>query len=240
MDYSAFKERIQSTFAKVTNTDELDVNSKVNLYNETLSTILDRCAPAVQKTVQLRPHAPWYDSVLKRAKQNIRRTERRWKTSNSRLTGEREELWRAVADYNSLLNRSKSSYHREMIKNSDSKNLFHTVKKLTVERPPQTLPSHTSKSHLAQQFLGFFNDKITNLRAEFEDSPPTISSDSDSGDTIKNTLQAFQSVSEDDILKIIKSSKIKSCLLDPIPAQVFKECIDVLLPAITNITNQSL
>ena len=59
-----------------------------------------------------------------------------------------------------------------------------------------------------------------------------MSSYSDS--TVEHVLQAFQSVNEDDIFKIIKSSKIKSGLLDPIPAHVLRECVDALLPAIKN------
>eukprot|EP00057_Strongylocentrotus_purpuratus_P003147 XP_003726023.1 PREDICTED: RNA-directed DNA polymerase from mobile element jockey-like [Strongylocentrotus purpuratus] len=53
-------------------------------------------------------------------------------------------------------------------------------------------------------------------------------------------LENFNPVSQEDVLKIIKSSKVKSCMSDPIPAQVFRQCMEELLPAITDITNQSL
>ena len=42
------------------------------------------------------------------------------------------------------------------------------------------------------------------------------------------------------MLKIIKSNKIKSCPLDPLPASVLNKSIKSLLPAITDITNESL
>ena len=41
-------------------------------------------------------------------------------------------------------------------------------------------------------------------------------------------------------LSILVSSKIKSCALDPVPAHVLKECLSVLLPAMTKIVNLSI
>ena len=38
----------------------------------------------------------------------------------------------------------------------------------------------------------------------------------------------------------IKSSPTKSCVSDPLPTSILKECLLVLLPAITNIVNLSL
>ena len=37
-------------------------------------------------------------------------------------------------------------------------------------------------------------------------------------------LSSFEAVSEDDILKLLKSSHTKSCDLDPIPTSLVKEC----------------
>ena len=56
----------------------------------------------------------------------------------------------------------------------------------------------------------------------------------------KCTFEKFSRVSQEDVRKIIKSNKIKACSLDPVPACVFRKCLDVLLPAVTDITNQSL
>ena len=40
--------------------------------------------------------------------------------------------------------------------------------------------------------------------------------------------------------KIISKSHTKSCLLDPLPTFLIKECIDILLPSITKLVNCSL
>ena len=47
-------------------------------------------------------------------------------------------------------------------------------------------------------------------------------------------------MSEEEVLKIIKSTPNKSCELDPIPTSLVLECISVLLTPITNIVNYSL
>ena len=47
-------------------------------------------------------------------------------------------------------------------------------------------------------------------------------------------------VSEDDVLKILLSSKTKRCDLDPIPTSLVKECADVLKTPINNVIYYSL
>ena len=42
------------------------------------------------------------------------------------------------------------------------------------------------------------------------------------------------------LIKIIKTSPTKSCLLDPLPTFLIKECIDILLPSLTKLVNCSL
>ena len=53
-------------------------------------------------------------------------------------------------------------------------------------------------------------------------------------------LIVFTQVTHDEIGKIISKSPIKSCLLDPLPTFLIKECIDILLPSITKLVNCSL
>ena len=53
-------------------------------------------------------------------------------------------------------------------------------------------------------------------------------------------LKVFTQVTQDEIGKIISKSPTKSCLLDPLPTFLIKECIDILLPSITKLVNCSL
>ena len=54
------------------------------------------------------------------------------------------------------------------------------------------------------------------------------------------TLTVFTQVTQDEIDKIISKSPTKSCLLDPLPTLLIKECIDIRLPSITKLVNCSL
>ena len=53
-------------------------------------------------------------------------------------------------------------------------------------------------------------------------------------------LVKFDDVSPDDIAKVIKNSPTKSCLLDPWPTFLVKDCLDILLPSITKLVICSL
>ena len=53
-------------------------------------------------------------------------------------------------------------------------------------------------------------------------------------------FSCFKQVSQEEIRKIIIKSSTKSCLLDPWPTFLVKECIDIKLPSITRLVNCSL
>ena len=53
-------------------------------------------------------------------------------------------------------------------------------------------------------------------------------------------LFKFDDASPDNIAKVIKNSPTKSCLLDPWPTFLVKDCLDILLPSITKLVNCSL
>ena len=51
---------------------------------------------------------------------------------------------------------------------------------------------------------------------------------------------SFQRVSIDQIANFIKSSRVKTCSLDPLPASVITNCLSILLPVVTDIVSFSL
>ena len=53
-------------------------------------------------------------------------------------------------------------------------------------------------------------------------------------------MHSFSIVSEDEISKLIKNMPTKSCILDTLPTNLVKHCIDDLVPLITHIVNESL
>ena len=99
------------------------------------------------------------------------------------------------------------------------------------------LPSHDSGKSLADQFASYFHNKIKTIRDTF--IPSGIEKDvHPSSDPPKITT--FTEVPQDTVDKIIRNSPTKSCLLDPWPTFLIKECSDILLPSITKLVNCSL
>jgi hypothetical protein len=58
------------------NTDMFDVNELAICYNETPESAINRHAPLKTKTIVTRPYVPWFNTEIKSAKREQRRTER--------------------------------------------------------------------------------------------------------------------------------------------------------------------
>ena len=56
----------------------------------------------------------------------------------------------------------------------------------------------------------------------------------------EHRFDTFQTLNDDEVLRIINKSATKSCELDALPMHLLKEHIDIVLPSITSIVNASL
>ena len=70
-------------FEEINNTEELS-----NLYENTLSLLLEQHAPLKRRVISLRPAAPWYTEEITSQKAERRRLERKWR--KTRTTAERQ------------------------------------------------------------------------------------------------------------------------------------------------------
>ena len=96
--------------------------------------------------------------------------------------------------------------------------------------------SHTSLE-LAEAFNCYFIEKVDTIRSAF------------TGDTrffgnfdrnVLHTLSEFSPLSNDEIATLIRNSPTKSCILDPLPTKVLKQCLDGVACIIGNMVNSSL
>ena len=97
---------------------------------------------------------------------------------------------------------------------------------------------HPSIQQLAGDFGQFFIKKIEDIRCELNIPDHTHSpvSSSCNGHYFTN----FRQLTQNDVRKLIKSSKSTACDLDPIPTSLLKEHISILLPTIRKMVNLSL
>ena len=120
----------------------------------------------------------------------------------------------------------------------DTKQLFKEIDKALHGIKDMPLPEHDSKPKLANKFNNFYGDKIDKIRAELDKNPgnPTEFDTPYHG----NPLSDFKLLTMDDVRKLINKSNNKSCVLDALPTILIKDCINELLPILTEIINTSL
>ena len=73
----------------------------------------------------------------------------------------------SCATYNSLLESTKSSYYRQKIESSNTKQPFRMVDGFFTARSP-VLPTHDSLAQLVDNFNDFFIERIYGLRRELD------------------------------------------------------------------------
>ena len=235
IDMDSLRDDIKLTFHPLSN---LTCPSKVaDQYNKHLSTLIDRHAPLQAKFVTIRPKAPWYTDDIKEAKRRRRQAERRLIKSGLCID---KELYRRECElYYECIFMARSTYLKNLIAESNSKQLFNIVKSLSSPNQSSILPDHSSDTELANRFAQFFSDKVSRVVSSFTDSVPVLAITSSAAPTNRE-LSKFSLLSESEVKKLINSLPSKHCRLDPIPTWLLKDTLDELLPVITKLINLSL
>ena len=134
---------------------------------------------------------------------------------------------------------AKSQYFSNFI-NENSENprrLWDTINNILHRTPAAALPESNDVKSLCEHFAKYFCDKIRTIRANFSNQVNDVPYVQKL--TIRSKLFNLDPASEDEVRKIgMKSSK--SCDLDPIPRNIFKALLDILIKPITTIINLSL
>ena len=204
-------------------------------YTRDLSNLLDKHAPLVTRTFT-KGAAGWLSDTYLQAKVVRRQFERFWRKDKSPQN--RARLRKQIARCNAIITKDKTNYFRNLISDNahDSKKLWQILRSVLHSVPEKVLPSHASQICLANRFVTFFSDKIRKIRDSFTNTDSfTLPAPSD-----VPKFDLFKAVSEDEVRKVITKSPTKSCLLDPWPTFLVKECLDILLPSVTKLVNCSL
>ena len=125
------------------------------------------------------------------------------------------------------------------------KKLFKTVQKL-LEKPTVNYyaPSENDLM-LADEFATFFTTKIDTLHNDLLVKKNALIDSAECVNDVVLTMSStrfstFTEVKLDDIRELAATVFSKSCVLDPLPSSIIKQCTDLLLPTVTNIVNLSL
>ena len=126
-------------------------SSLVNTHNTVLSALLDKHAPAKQKTVIMRPNTPWYNDDVDDASCARRQLERAWKSG---FVIHHQIFRHQCTVVMNTIRRVKRAYYISAVSDagSDQRALFGIVKSLMHKKSDLPLPMHDSPAQLAEKF----------------------------------------------------------------------------------------
>ena len=116
------------------------------------------------------------------------------------------------------------------------KELHKIVNTLSNRHPPKILPTIYHRADLPSIFIKHFTNKVEKLRANI--ASEHVTSTLVTGTTAA-TVSSFEKVSQLTVKECILNSAPKSCELDPIPSKLLIECLDYILPSLTDLFNYS-
>ena len=115
---------------------------------------------------------------------------------------------------------------------------FYSVlpKKLLNQTPDTLFPPHGNKLPLANDMGSFFIKKISDLRVSLDPTENLCST----VNRHSSSFTALRRVDMDSLRKLLLRAPTKSCLLDPVPTNILKDCLEELLPILSTTINLSL
>ena len=242
---------------KVVNTDQLrkdlrdselctnppsSLDVMIGCYNTTLTDILNRHAPLKTRTVTVRRRLPWFNEDIREAKRARRRAEKRWRRTRSSSDFECYKKCRNRVTY--LLNNARTAFYKDFIEENsgDQGKLFRATKRLLRQDSGVQFPPHDDEYLLANAMGNFFVKKVSDIRLDLDVAARGSSGSSkyDFDRPVRESFSEFKLLNDDDVLELVKKCAKKHCALDPMPTPLVAECMDVLLPVIKQMINQSL
>ena len=136
---------------------------------------------------------------------------------------------------------AKKQYYLESIKNCDrdAKCLFNLANKLLFRKKPLPLPKCDDNNIFADNFNNFFEDKISKIMEKLTLTENNMV-DNNYIEEIYHTNQRhhkFVMLNVDEVRKLVLKSASRCCELDPMPTQLLKQNIEIVLPTITKKIN---
>ena len=111
------------------------------------------------------------------------------------------------------------------------------VNTLSNRHPPKTLPAIYPYADLPSLFIKHFTNKVEKPRANIA-SEPVISSLITG--TTTATFSSFKKVSQLAVKECILHYAPKSCDIDPNPSKLLIQCLDYILPSLTDLFNSPI
>ena len=232
-----------------------DVNDMVEDYNNTLKNILNKQCPLITKEIILRPHTEWYTDVIRTLKHQLRKAENTWR--KSKLHVHKQIYQKLKNERNAAIQNSRKNYIKEKIisQKDNPKELYKTINGLMTHDENQHLPLHSNSTELANRFMSFFDNKITDIRSSLDVDMLAPASQNQENRPLSDDVEErphllnrscgsgmadFIPASQEEVDTLVRQSPNKTCSLDPVPTWIIKKCSRIFVPILTLIVNASL
>ena len=224
----------------VSNVDSVDFYHAVSKFNNLCTECVQEHVETKVVTISENSKPKWMDSEFVKMRARRRKLYKRWK--RTRLDIDRINFENARQETHTSSVEKRSKFYATSINNCNNshKELFKICKSLLDKSKSTKLPTFTNPESMATVFNNYFIKKIVDIRSSF----PSEKVDPGYGngmDTYNGLIMSeFKFISQDELKKIILSKPIKTSPEDPLPAILFKACVDELLPALSHLVNLSL
>ena len=228
-----------SFIAELSSVSEFSSVENADQFCDFLHTVLDKHAPPSLRKAMTHNSSPWFESIrdeLLIAKRERRQAERKWR--NTKFTIFKDLYRQARHKVSKLVHTARCKFYTERIALvSSSKELHQIVNALSNRHPPKILPTIYPSADLPSIFIKHFTNKVEKLTANI--ASEHVTSTHVIG-TTGATFSSFKNVSQSTVEECTLISAPKSCELDPIPSKLITECLDSILPSLTDLFSSSL
>ena len=136
-------------------------------------------------------------------------------------------------------------YSNEVAKcEGNQKKLYRLISKLTEGDKIMPYPDRENDFQLSEDFSKFFLNKIHKIMDDIDEVVQVEKLENKTDyrryKTVAKEFSHFRHLGAEDISKLISQSATKSWILDPIPTELLKQCLHILIDPITDIVNSSL
>ena len=209
----------------------------ITRYTEILKELMNEVAEEKTKTIKIVPNSPWFDEEYKQKRRERRKAEKLYKKSKS--NGDHEMFLNLRKQTTDLAYKKKRDHFTNKLNQGNSKTMYSVVNKLLDKKQDVVLPTAGSDKELADGFAKYFTEKITKLRAKFKVTTNQIKS-TNPLPSHASRLSKFEPTSEEEILQILTTHRVKCSPEDPVPVKVLKENLKVFIPIWKELVNFSL
>ena len=239
VDIEAFNTDIRQS-SLYTFDSAMPVDDYVDLYDSEMQRLLDTHAPLTSRTRRIGRHdCRWLSEEARDAKRRCRRLERRFRRTRSAVDRSAFRAARKTAREAITQSRSDAIKQRFSDVAGDSAATWSAVRDV-LHRNSRPVYSDSQCQSLAVGFGQFFADKLRRTRESIAVSlASTFGPVHYARRHVGPTLTQLPPTSPGEVLKILKSSRLKPSPVDVLPTALLRSAADTLSPILAHIANLS-